>query len=180
MESALRLYRRAIIQRTGQIVSRVSPDPESKEYGGGHLDLDGIRCYFRKAKITPTKKGQFVTLYERSAETNKIEPIKLNSAKSHKVIIFCVEGDHCGQFVFSPEVLEQAGVLSSNRQKGKLSFRVYPPWVKPDNKTADAARRWQVPHFVPASSSPGAIKRKFEACTEKDVTGAKRRRSTAT
>nr|WP_314492715.1 MepB family protein [uncultured Chryseobacterium sp.] len=52
----------------------IGQDPESTEYHGHHFQAGQLRFQFRKAKITPKKIGQFVTLWNRNPENNKTEP----------------------------------------------------------------------------------------------------------
>ncbi|RZJ80730.1 MAG: hypothetical protein EOO20_25735 [Chryseobacterium sp.] len=50
------------------VLSDIAQDTASKEYVGYHLQLDQFNIKFRKAKITPKKIGQFVTLWERNSD----------------------------------------------------------------------------------------------------------------
>lgn len=57
------LYLPAGLQLTRPIVA----EAESAEYGACRFALEGHSIVFRVAKITPTKTGQFVTLWKRPA-----------------------------------------------------------------------------------------------------------------
>ena len=48
-------------------------EKESQEYCAAQLELKNSKIIFRKAKITPTKIGQFVTLWKR-IDKNTIQP----------------------------------------------------------------------------------------------------------
>lgn len=131
----------------GFAVSQPVPEPESAEYAAHAFTLDGLRVRFRAARTTPTKVGQFVTLWQRSAPGGPIRPFDT----ADPVDLFVVgsqDGDHCGQFVFSPEALRRHGVVSAGGSGGKRAFRVYPPWVTTTNRQAGAAQAWQLAHFL--------------------------------
>ncbi len=143
----------------GFTVSQPVPEPESAEYAAHAFTLDGLRVRFRAARTTPTKAGQFVTLWQRSAPGGPIRPFDT----ADPVDLFVVgshEGDHFGQFVFSPEALRRRGVVSAQGAGGKRAFRVYPPWVTTTNRQAATAQAWQLAHFLhlpaPARPTPGA------------------------
>jgi hypothetical protein len=51
----------------------VVPEAESAEYGACSFQLNRLAVRFRTAKITPTKTGQFVTLWKRT-EAGPIAP----------------------------------------------------------------------------------------------------------
>ncbi|MDP1574974.1 MAG: MepB family protein [Coxiellaceae bacterium] len=55
------------------IISTPVTEPESAKYGAFAFTLNGFNVRFRVAKITPTKIGQFVTLWKRSA-SGPIQP----------------------------------------------------------------------------------------------------------
>jgi len=38
--------------------------------------------------------------------------------------------------------------LTSIKKEGKRGFRVYPNWVKPENKQAEKTQNWQQDYFV--------------------------------
>ncbi|MFD5147967.1 MepB family protein [Streptomyces sp. NPDC058401] len=131
----------------GFTVSPPVPEPESAEYAAHAFTLDGLRVRFRAARTTPTKAGQFVTLWQRSAPGGPIRPFDT----ADPVDLFVVatdDGDRSGQFVFSPEALRRHGVVSARGSGGKRAFRVYPPWVTTTNRQAAAAQTWQLAHFL--------------------------------
>ncbi|MFE9633989.1 MepB family protein [Streptomyces sp. NPDC006463] len=122
------------------------PEPESAAYAACEFTLDGRSVRFRAARTTPTKVGQFVTVWKRSPggpiqPFDAADPIDL-------FVIATRDQDHSGQFVFPSEVLRRRGVVSTDGSGGKRAFRVYPPWVTTANRQADAAQAWQVEHFL--------------------------------
>ncbi|WP_406284455.1 MepB family protein [Embleya sp. NBC_00896] len=126
--------------------SRPEAEPESADYGAYAFTVDGARVRFRVGRTTPTKVGQFVTVWQRSAEG----PIRPFDA-ADPVDLFVIGsrmGEHFGQFVFPRAVLRARGVVSVDGVGGKRGFRVYPPWVVTENRQARAAQAWQVEHFL--------------------------------
>ncbi|MEV4439630.1 MepB family protein [Streptomyces sp. NPDC049577] len=122
------------------------PEPESAEYAAHGFTLDGLSVRFRVARTTPTKAGQFVTVWQRSAEG----PIRPFDA-SDGVDLFVVssrDSGHFGQFVFPRDVLCERGIVSRNGSGGKRGFRVYPPWVATTSRQASGTQAWQVNHFL--------------------------------
>lgn len=57
------------------LTQAVQHEEESSEYGACRLGLNGHCVVFRVAKTTPTKTGQFVTLWKRSTLGGKIAPL---------------------------------------------------------------------------------------------------------
>ncbi len=124
-------------------------DLESADYGGCSFELQQHRILFRSAKITPTKIGQFVTLWQRSKQ-GPIEPFYLDDAFDFAVV--CVSYDkRFGQFIFPKSVLFQKGILSDPHREGKRAFRVYPAWDQPTSKQAQKTQDWQLNYFYEIS-----------------------------
>lgn len=131
-------------------------EAESAAYAAASFELDGLRVRFRVAKITPTKVGQFVTLWQRSG-TGPIAPFDA----ADPVDLFVVstrDGERFGQFVFPAALLAARDVLSRGGQGGKRAIRVYPPWVVAGSKQAQATQRWQLAYFV-ADGADAALAR---------------------
>jgi hypothetical protein len=122
------------------------PESESVEYAAASFHLNGKSVTWRVSKITPTKMGQFVTLWKRNKE-GVICPHQSNEA-TDLYVIHCLGDNLIGQFVFTKEILIQQGVLSSPGKKGKLGFRVYPKWDIAKNKQAQTTQNWQLNYFL--------------------------------
>ena len=134
----------------GYSVEQLQPELESADYAACTLLLGGLRVCFRVAKITPTKVGQFVTLWKRVGR-GPIQPFDLNDP----VDIFVVStrsGPHLGQFVFPKTVLAAQGVVAGGEhpgpQNGKRALRVYPPWDSTTSRQAQHMQAWQLRYFV--------------------------------
>ncbi|MCA6092291.1 MepB family protein [Streptomyces sp. SCA3-4] len=131
---------------SGFACSQPVPEPESAEYAAHGFTLDGLTVRFRVAKTTPAKAGQFVTVWQRSAE-GPIRPFDAGDGVDLFVISSRDSGQF-GQFVFPREVLCERGVVSRNGTGGKRGFRVYPPWVTTTSRQAGSTQAWQVKHFL--------------------------------
>ena len=121
-------------------------ETQSEEYSACRFELDGQKVIFRVAKTTPTKIGQFVTLWKRQNAADKIAPFDINDEISH-VVVTVFDQTHQGQFVFNKKILSEKGVISSPTKEGKRAIRVYPPWTKPIAKQAIKTQQWQLQYF---------------------------------
>ncbi|WP_396192585.1 MepB family protein [Flavobacterium sp.] len=127
-------------------ISNLLIEKESQDYCAAQFELNNLKIIFREAKITPTKIGQFVTLWKR-IEENPIQPFA-SSDDFDLVIINTNTPTNSGQFVFPKSILEQKGYLQSQSKKGKLGFRVYPAWDKTLNNQAQQTQKWQLNYFL--------------------------------
>jgi len=121
-------------------------EAQNAEYGAYVYQVNTLTVRFRVAKITPTKVGQFVTLWERS-EAGPIQPYDLSDPVD-LFVISAREGDNFGQFVFPKAVLCEYDIVSKNRQGGKRAIRIYPPWAKPTSRQAQKTQAWQLDYFL--------------------------------
>ncbi|TJZ54664.1 MepB domain containing protein [Streptomyces piniterrae] len=131
---------------SGFTCSRPVPEAESVEYGACEFTLDGLSVRFRVAKTTPTKVGQFVTVWKRSPG-GPIQPFDAEDPVD-LFVISTREGQRFGQFVFPRDVLCERDIVSRNGSGGKRAFRVYPPWVTTTNRQARSTQAWQLNHFL--------------------------------
>jgi hypothetical protein len=127
---------------------------ESAEYGACRLHLDGSAVVFRVAKTTPTKLGQFVTIWRRPRPGENITP--LDSGDGVDLVIVRV-ADACrqGYFVFPQQALIKYGVMSCSGKGGKRAIRVYPPWCSPVASAALKTQQWQLRYFVSLDAEDG-------------------------
>ncbi|MED5612636.1 MepB family protein [Janthinobacterium sp. P210005] len=129
------------------------PEAESADYGACRAELHGKRLVLRVAKTTPTKIGQFVTVWKRPHPDADIAP--LDEADPVDIVIIAVaddvgDGARHGFFIFPRSVLIERGVMSRAAQGGKRALRVYPPWCAPESIQAQRTQRWQAAWFVTA------------------------------
>src|SRR3569623_232877 len=87
-------------------------DEESRDYSAASFTFQDARYIFRISKITPTKTGQFVTLWKRT-QGCPIQPFDLHDAIDF-VMIRVFFGDHSGQFVFPKSILVSKNIFSNN------------------------------------------------------------------
>jgi hypothetical protein len=127
------------------MMDRFAAEAESEEYAASEFKLNHFRIKFRVAKITPTKVGQFVTLWKRIG-CGPIQPFDLEDPFDLFVVSVRTP-EHFGQFVFPKSVLDEKGILSSDGKGGKRAIRVYPPWDRTDNKQAVRTQKWQLLYF---------------------------------
>lgn len=135
-----------VYDRCGFACSQPVPEAESAGYAAHGFTLDGLAVRFRAAKTTPTKAGQFVTVWKRSP-AGPIQPF--DAADPVDLFVISTRDDHnFGQFVFPMDALRRHGVVSAIGSGGKRAFRVYPPWVTPANRQAGSAQAWQLDFFL--------------------------------
>lgn len=101
-------------------ISNYKEELESHEYDACNFELNGSYVVCRKAKITPKKKGQFVTFWKRN-ESGTIEPFHEDDDVDFFVVNVFFE-DRSGQFVFQKSKLIQKGIISTQLKKGKELF----------------------------------------------------------
>jgi len=143
-----------------EVVERVYSTPElqctqielelhNSEYGSYLLKFNLLNIRFRVAKTTPTKLGQFVTIWERN-ENGTIQPYDISEPIDFYVI--CArEGENFGQFVFPSSVLRDKNILSDQGVGGKRAIRIYPPWVVTTSRQAQNTQKWQLSYFLDLS-----------------------------
>lgn len=121
-------------------------EKESAAYSAYTFKLNHLKILFRTAKTTPSKIGQFVTLWKR-IDKGPIQPYDLSDDFDFMIINTRTE-NHFGQFVFPKSVLSEQGILTKDLREGKRAIRVYPPWDKPNSKQALKTQKWQSYYFL--------------------------------
>lgn len=129
------------------VISKLHQDQESKEYFGCNFQLNSFQIKFRKAKITPTKIGQFVTLWNRNPISKETEPFTSEDT-SDFYLILTEASENFGFFLFNKDILIKNQILSTDLKDGKRGFRVYPNWDIPQNKQATKTQNWQTQFFI--------------------------------
>ncbi|MDO8064807.1 MepB family protein [Janthinobacterium sp. SUN206] len=135
------------------------PEAESADYGACRAELHGKRLVLRVAKTTPTKIGQFVTVWKRPHPDADIAP--LDEADPVDIVIIAVADDvgaRHGFFIFPRSVLIGRGVMSRAAQGGKRALRVYPPWCAPESIQAQRTQRWQAAWFAAQDDLSGIVR----------------------
>ena len=125
---------------------------EGSRYKACRFELNNRTIFFRVAKTTPIKIGQFVTLWKRSTSKAVIAPLDISDGVDF-VVITVSDAAHHGQFVFNQKFLVETGIISRDHKDGKLSFRLYPPWTKPMSKIALKTQLRQLHYFFPIAQN---------------------------
>lgn len=119
---------------------------ESKDYGACRFKLNDLEILFRTSKITPTKIGQFVTMWKR-IEKGPIQPFDSTDCIDF-FIISTRNKTLFGQFIFPMSILIEKGIISHQGKEGKRAIRVYPPWDITTSKQAQKTQKWQLDYFL--------------------------------
>ncbi len=142
----LKIVKELVYDKCGFDLTDLKQNLESKEYGACSFVLNGKKIQQRISKITPTKTGQFVTIWKRN-ENGITEPFD-NSDDFDFVIITARNDNNFGQFIFPKSVLADNGIITQNGKEGKRGIRVYPPWDIVTNKQAMKTQNWQTKYFL--------------------------------
>lgn len=125
-------------------VTNVIREKEGKEYDAHKLNINDCNILYRAAKTTPTKLGQFVTLWKRI--NNKTTPYTKDDPIDIAIIDVSTKNNSV-QFIFPKNILIEKGILASDNNIGKMAFRVYPLWDIPISKQAIKTKKWQLKYF---------------------------------
>ena len=68
IHSDLNVVKELVYDKCGFDLSNLKQNIESSEYGACTFELNGKRVQQRISKITPTKTGQFVTIWKRNKD----------------------------------------------------------------------------------------------------------------
>lgn len=136
----------AFLDKSSLLLKEIHLEKESAAYNACQLLLNDKKVLFRNAKVTPTKIGQFVTLWKR-IENGTIAPFDTTDAID-MVIIETKTSSDSGIFVFPASILFEQAIFSTAKKEGKRAFRVYPPWDKTISKQAQKSQQWQLNYFV--------------------------------
>ena len=146
IHSDLKVVQELVYDKCGFDLKNLKQNTESKEYGACTFVLNGKLIEQRISKITPTKTGQFVTIWKRNKD-GVTEPFDY-ADNFDFVIITARNGENLGQFIFPKSVLADKGIITRNGKEGKRGIRVYPPWDLAANKQAEKTQNWQTKYFV--------------------------------
>jgi hypothetical protein len=148
----------------------LDPVPDNSKYDALAFSLNEHDIVYRKGKVTPDRPGAFLTVWQRPAlsTSNGNKPIPL---RSHELDYLFVKVDRhsnvrddeesnnspqSGMFVFPVLLLIEKGIVSTEFNKGKTGFRVFPPWsqdrgtvaTKVFSASGKKTQRWQLPYFL--------------------------------
>lgn len=134
-----------VYEPNGFFVKNIVQEAESKAYAACSFEINHKKIQFRVAKITPTKKGLFVTLWKRMTN-GPIMPFDITDSIDF-FIVSVRKHDYFGQFIFPKNVLLEKGIVSHNGKGGKRALRVYQPWEATDNAQARKTQAWQCKYY---------------------------------
>lgn len=142
----LHVIEKRIFEASGLKYTPANFEAESADYHACSFSVEGRSIRYRLAKITPTKNGQFVTLWKRKAN-GPIQPFDLSDEIDFVVVTVKTKSE-LGLFIFPKEALIRHGIFSVKGKGGKRAIRVYPPWDKADSKQAEKTQQWQSEYFL--------------------------------
>ncbi|MCG2610833.1 MepB family protein [Flavobacterium sp. SM15] len=146
----LSVVKELLFDSLGYEINNFILDDQGKEYSACEFQFSDLKVVFRAAKVTPTKVGQFVTLWKRN-KNGVTQPFDATDPYDF-AIIAVRSGERFGLFVFSKQVLIQQGILTTQIRQGKRGFRIYPPWDLAPNKQAQKTQEWQLNYFFEINS----------------------------
>jgi hypothetical protein len=147
-----------LLNKLNLTICNIEIEKESAAYSAFTFEINGTKVLYREAKITPTKIGQFVTIWKRNNE-GITEPFNIND-EVDLVVISCRNGEAFGQFVFPKKVLGDKKIFTRNNIDGKRGIRVYPVWDIAINKQAMQTQAWQLDYFLEIDGKIDLIKTK--------------------
>lgn len=154
LDETLTMAKKLIYDKCGFRITNVKHHVESAEYGGCSFELDGKKILYRASKTTPTKIGQFVTIWKRNINGTTM-PFDVVDDFDFVIISSARDGNF-GQFIFPKSVLADKGIITANGKDGKRGIRVYPPWDVVNNRQAIKTQNWQTKYFVSISDDVSA------------------------
>lgn len=146
IDGALKEVNALVYEKCGFALTNLKHNTESSAYSACAFELNGKKIRHRTAKITPTKTGQFVTIWERNKQG--ITAPYDASDDFDFVVVTAKNAGRLGQFIFPKMVLAEKGIVTYNGKKGKRGIRVYPPWDRATSKQAQKTQNWQAAYFL--------------------------------
>lgn len=135
------------LKDAGLEIRNILSDAESGDYSGCSFTLENREILFRKAKITPKKNGQFVTIWKRDPNSKQTEPYNTEDPYDF-YIIFTRKQDLSGFFLFPKRILSERKIITSPAASGKRGIRVYPEWDIAESPQAEKTQKWQSEFFI--------------------------------
>ena len=156
-----------IYKYNGFICKNLNKEIEGKDYCACSFELRNQFIRFRIAKITPSKAGQFVTLWKR-IDGGSILPFDM-ADRIDSFIVSVRSGKNFGLFMFPKNVLHIKGFVSKDGIGGKRAMRLYPPWDIALNQQAQKTQKWQLMYFVEILPNIDIIGMKRLFCFENTI-----------
>jgi len=144
--SELKVVKELIYDKCSFGLTNLKLNSESVEYCACSFELNRKTIEHRVSKITPTKTGQFVTIWKRN-KNGVTEPFDILDDIDF-VVITSKSDNNIGQFIFPKQVLADKGIISKDGKGGKRGIRVYPSWDITTNRQAEKTQSWQTKYFL--------------------------------
>ena len=126
------------------------PEPHNSEYGAFLTRVGEAVVRIRSGKVTPTKLGAFVAVWQRNADGGT-EPFASEDGV-HVLAVSLTDKVNSGVFLFPTAALAAHDIVSVGNTGGKRGFRVYPPWAQVTSGQAQRTQRWQGEYFFDLSA----------------------------
>lgn len=146
----LKFVKELVYDKCGFDFTNLNINLESVEYGACSFLLNEKLILHRASKTTPTKTGQFVTIWKRN-QSGITVPYDFDD-NFEFLIITVRKDDNLGQFIFPKNILAEKGIISQNNKGGKRGIRVYAPWDIVTSKQAEKTQNWQSNYFLTIKS----------------------------
>lgn len=124
---------------------RIQREVQNSDYESGVVLIGSERWRLRTARITPTKPGAFVAVWQRNSD-GVTQPFGADDSTSG-LLVFVSEAERFGVFRFTTSHLISLGVSQSELHPGKRGFRVYPNWCSDLNRQASRTQDAQSSAF---------------------------------
>ncbi|MFY7900828.1 MAG: MepB family protein [Chitinophagaceae bacterium] len=144
--SSVKVISDQLYLKCGYLLNNLIFQSEGLEYNACSFSLNQRKVVYRTSKVTPTKIGQFVTIWKRN-NSGITAPYSVDDDFDFMVITSILH-DKVGQFIFPKAILIAKQIVSTDNNIGKRGIRVYPPWYKVSSKQAVNTQAWQKKYFV--------------------------------
>lgn len=114
MHSDLKVIKELVYDPCGFDLTNFKSDIESLAYGACSFELNRKKVQYRVSKITPTKTGQFVTIWKRNKD-GITEPFDISDILDF-LIITAKSDNNFGQFIFPKSILAEKGIITHNEK----------------------------------------------------------------
>lgn len=134
--------------------------PQNSKYEALEFSIDKKKIIYRKGNVTPDRPGNFLSIWKRpdehSTESRRTMPYDQNDLDYLFVEVNDYEVSKRGMFIFPLSVLINKKIITSDKAKGKMAFRVFPPWTssrgelktKVFSNSAKKTQLWQSDYFL--------------------------------
>ncbi len=146
LSADLIIAKQILYSKLNKALKNIKLENESAAYSACSFEVNNFSVLYREANITPTKIGQFVTIWKRN-NVGITEPFNVDD-DIDLVVIGCRNAERFGHFVFPKAILGEKKIFTKNNIEGKRGIRVYPPWDIAINKQAIQTQAWQLEYFL--------------------------------